>query len=194
MASIIISAAAALPCLPWFQWKGSLSLLCGSIFIFTSAVILPHLYGILSIWCPHFCYQTGCSAIYFHSPTLSPLPGFDQEWFPAHWFAAFRGVNCVILRILPWHGSRGRGRRGKRDFDKGALPSCEHCFFKSIFSMADGRGHSSGWGGVAFETCAMMLSEEARASHAADCQGFVTLPAHYSLTQSSYQPITLVHV
>lgn len=140
--------------------------------------------------------------LFSFSPTLSPLPGFDQEWFPAHWFAAFRGVNCVILRILPWHGSRGRGWWGKRDLngggarDKGALLSCEHCFFKSIFSMADGRGHSSGWGGggVAFETCAMMLSEEARASHAADCQGFATLPPHYSLTQSSYQPITLVHV
>lgn len=93
--------------------------------------------------------------LFSFSPTLSPLPGFDQEWFPAHWFAAFRGVNCVILRILPWHGSRGRGWWGKRDLnggarDKGALPSCEHCFFKSIFSMADGRGHSSGLGGGGF--------------------------------------------
>lgn len=81
--------------------------------------------------------------------------------------------------------------------DKGALLSCAQFNTVSLRVFLVWRmavvTHQGG-GGVAFETCAMMLSEEAQASHAADCQGFVTLPPHYSLTQSSYQPITLVHV
>lgn len=73
----------------------------------------------------------------------------DQQWFPAHWFVGFGGVNCVILIILLWHGSRGRGWWEKRhtnrgNSDKAVLMSCGQCFFKSIFSMADNSGHSSG--------------------------------------------------
>ena len=46
-------------------------------------------------------------------------------------------------------GSRGRGWWEKRDRnrgsgDTGVLMSHGHCFFKSIFSMADSSGHSSG--------------------------------------------------
>lgn len=92
----------------------------------------------------------------------------DQQWFPAHWFVGFGGINCVILGILPWHDSRGRGWWEKRDknrsSDKSILVSCGRCFFKSIFSTADRTGHSSGkktgWLYWLVQWPSMMLNEE----------------------------------
>lgn len=104
-------------------------------------------------------------------PSLLCQSDSDQQWFPAHWFVGFGGVNCVILRILPWHGSRGRGwwetwDKSRGSSDKGVLMSRGRCFFKSIFSMADSSGHSSGkktgWLWRLVQCSSMMLSEEGR--------------------------------
>lgn len=53
------------------------------------------------------------------------------------------------------------GKKGDKNGgsgDKGALMSCGCCFFKSIFSMADISGHSSGKNGwVALEPCSVAV-------------------------------------
>lgn len=64
---------------------------------------------------------------------------------------------------MTWQRREGLGWE-KRDKDrgsgdKGALMSWGRCFFKSIFSMADSSGHSSGKkkkGWVALEACAVL--------------------------------------
>lgn len=102
------------------------------------------------------------------NPPLLCQAAFDEQWFPAHWFVGCSGVNCVVLRILPWQDGWGRGwwdkwdkKRGSGDKEDGAetertVLSRGRCFFKSIFSQADSSGHWSGkkkaiW--VPRETC-----------------------------------------
>ena len=63
-------------------------------------------------------------------------------------------MSCVILTILPWGawvfvcvcggGGGGVAKMKLRAADARACFSRERCFFKSIFSVADSSGHSTG--------------------------------------------------
>lgn len=117
---ISINAAAALLCLPSssIYWECISSLFLSSHLPVT---YFSYLYHFLSIECPPFHYQSRYifilpTLIFILShPSLLCQSDSDQSWFRAHWFVGFGGVNCVILRILPWHGNWGRGWWEKRD-------------------------------------------------------------------------------